>query len=533
MALKPNKAGIFSRNSLQFPAFPRRGRRLLAAVCMAAAIVTVTTLFPTYQALAQISSSVEDMSVDSRHVNIIVNKSRTIKFETPFSAAVVGNPGIADVLPMSDRVVYIQGKKTGTTNVSVFDKKKQLTAVLDITVTLDTTQIKRSIVESIGNRSIRVTVSENQIVLSGMARDAEQAAKAVAIAQAMVSDKAVVNAMKIAPSQQVMLKVRFLEVNRQAAREIGVNWYGSNQNGTQGMSTGLSYPTQTTTRTGGAPVFQPSGLLSTFASGTTSQPFGVAIANIVNSGGVNIDAMISMLEKRDLVRSLAEPDLVALSGDKASFKAGGQIPVPVPQMSSSGTIIVIEWKDYGVELEFLPTVLSQGVINMSLHPKVSDLDYSNAVQIVGYTIPAVTNRETNTVIELRDGQSFAISGLLQHIGKRNIAQLPWLGSLPVLGALFRSSSYQQKETELVVIATPHLVRPAAPGQHLASPLDERMPPNDVDFFLEGRTDLRKKYTKYVNGGGKLKGPYGHLLPRAASGKAKASAPSEMRLETLK
>jgi pilus assembly protein CpaC len=474
----------------------------------------------------------EDLSAENRHITIIRYKSRTIKFETPFSAAVVGNPEIADVLPMSDHVIYIQGKKTGTTNVSVFDKNKQLTAVIDIAVTLDTTQIKRSIVESIGNRNIRVTVSDEQIVLSGMARDAEQAAKAVAIAQAMVSGKTVVNAMKIAPSQQVMLKVRFLEVNRQAAREIGVNWYGANKSGSQGMSTGLSYPTQATTRTGGVPVFLPSSAISAFASGTTSAPFGVAIANVVNSG-VNIDAMISMLEKRDLVRSLAEPDLVALSGDKASFKAGGQIPVPVPQMSSSGTIIVIEWKDYGVELQFLPTVLNSGIINLSLHPKVSDLDYSNAVQVVGYTIPALTNRETETVIELRDGQSFAISGLLQHIGKRNIAQLPWLGSLPVLGALFRSSSYQEKETELVVIATPHLVRPAAPGQQLASPLDERMPPNDVDFFLEGRTDMRKKYTSYVNGGGELRGPYGHLLPGAPSGKAKVVSPSEMRLETLK
>ncbi|MEJ2123550.1 MAG: type II and III secretion system protein family protein [Alphaproteobacteria bacterium] len=339
----------------------------------------------------------------------------------------------------------------------------------------------------------------------------------------MVPGNKVVNAMKIARSQQVMLKVRFLEVNRQAAREIGVNWYGANQSGTQGMSTGLSYPTKITNGTGGAPIFQPSNVVSAFASGTTSQPFGVAIANIVNSG-VNIDAMISMLEKRDLVRSLAEPDLVALSGDKASFKAGGEIPVPVPQRSSSGITFTIEWKNYGVELYFLPTVLNDGIINLSLHPKVSDLDYSNAVEIEGYSIPALTNRETKTVIELRDGQSFAISGLLQHIGKRNIAQLPWLGSLPVLGALFRSSSYQQKETELVVIATPHLVRPAAPGQHLASPLDERMPPNDVDFFLEGRTDLRKKYKKYVNGGGKLKGPYGHLLPGDSAGKAKSNAP---------
>jgi pilus assembly protein CpaC len=228
--------------------------------------------------------------------------------------------------------------------------------------------------------------------------------------------------------------------------------------------------------------------------------------------------MISALEKKGLVRLLAEPNLVALSGDKASFFAGGEIPVPMIQPSSGpDPLITIEYKKFGVELSFQPTVLSAGLINLSMAPSVSELDFANAVVVQGLQIPALSTRATKTTVELRSGQSFAVSGLLQSEGLRDISQVPWLGSVPVLGALFRSSSYQHRETDLVVIVTPHLVAPAAPGQQLVSPLDQRIPPNDIDFFLNGRMDLRKRYRDYVAAGGEIKGPYGHILdggPRA-------------------
>jgi pilus assembly protein CpaC len=218
--------------------------------------------------------------------------------------------------------------------------------------------------------------------------------------------------------------------------------------------------------------------------------------------------MISALEQKGLVRLLAEPNLVALSGDKASFLAGGEIPVPVVQPDGA---IAVEYKRFGVELMFQPTVLSAGLINLKIEPSVSQLDYTNAIEVQGFRIPALSKRETRTVIELRDGQSFAISGLLQSEGTRDIAQLPWLGSIPVLGALFRSSSFQHQETDLVVIATPHFVEPAAPGQQLANPLDQRIPANDRDLFLNGQLDLRKKYKDYMGTGGEIKGPYGHII----------------------
>jgi len=223
--------------------------------------------------------------------------------------------------------------------------------------------------------------------------------------------------------------------------------------------------------------------------------------------------LITALETKGLVRRLAEPNLIALSGDAARFLAGGEFPVPVASTATAGSLptVTIEFKKFGVELAFVPTVLSRGVINLRVEPSVSELDFTNAVQISGTTIPALTRRDARTTVELRDGQSFAIAGLLQTRNVQDVSQLPWIGSVPVLGALFRSNSYQQHETDLVIIVTPRLVAPAAPGQVLASPLDSRQPANDVDFFLNGQMEVRKRYTDYVNSGGEIKGPYGHII----------------------
>ena len=248
-------------------------------------------------------------------------------------------------------------------------------------------------------------------------------------------------------------------------------------------------------------------------SSVGSTPFGVGLFRLA---GGNVDLLISALEAKGEARRLAEPDLVALSGDTASFLAGGQYPVPSVQPGSTGGVPVIttEYKDYGVQLTFVPTVLANGIINLRLTPSVSELDYKNAVISSGIAIPSITKREARTTIELRDGQSFAIAGLLQSDNSHDVNQLPWLGSVPVLGALFSSKSYQLNETDLVVIVSPYLVAPAAPGQVLATPFDKEMPANDVDYFLMGNPSLRKQYTDYVTSGGGVAGPYGYIMPRA-------------------
>jgi pilus assembly protein CpaC len=441
---------------------------------------------------------------------------------------VVGAPDIVDVKSLSDHLIYIQGKQTGTTNVILFDSSMKQIGILDVEVAIETGNLQQNIQSSTGTRGIRVSASEGQVVLSGTAMDAVAAERAMAIATGSVPKGVfVVNAMNVAGPQQVMLEVRFLEVNRQAGRNLGVNLYAANANGTNVTNTGLGGLNTEAARvpigganggvgaspTGSLPLLGTLGTLIGSAGGVAPPAFGSLLTSIIRtSSGGSVDLLISALETKGLVRRLAEPNLMALSGDAAHFLAGGEFPVPIPTATTNGfPTITIDYKKFGVELAFVPTVLSRGVINLRVEPSVSELDFTNAVTIQGTTVPALTRRDARTTVELRDGQSFAIAGLLQTRNRQDVSQLPWIGSVPVLGALFRSSSYQQEETDLVIIVTPRLVAPAAPGQQLASPLDSRLPANDVDFFLNGQMEVRKRYDDYVNSGGEVKGPYGHII----------------------
>jgi pilus assembly protein CpaC len=344
--------------------------------------------------------------------------------------------------------------------------------------------------------------------------------------------------MSVAPAQQVMLKVRFLEVERSASREFGVNWFGANNGGNRGFATGLGV---------GSPVTQPGGrpavtggvdasgnpvpapgtaggalglpIFTTAAGiGTVGAPFGVALANLA-SKGATLDVLLSALETKGLVRRLAEPDLIALSGDTASFLAGGEYPVPAVQPGGTGAVpvITVQYYPFGVQLAFTPTVLENGIINLRLAPSVSELNFAVAVNANGFNIPSIDKREARTTVELRDGQSFSIAGLLQTDNRRNVAQLPWIGSVPVLGTLFSSKSFVAQDTDLVVIITPHLVAPAVPGQRLATPLDNAMPSNDVDYFLMGQMEQRKAFRDYLTSGGNIQGPYGHIIGQQVVG----------------
>ena len=492
-----------------------------------------------------LSDAAESGVEQVRHFQVTRDKSITFASPIPFSTAIVGNTEIADVLPMSDRQVYIQGKKVGTTNVTFYDQSKKFVGVIDIQVTLDIDEIKTRILAGTESRGIRVSASKARIVLSGEARNAVDAERAVAIAKSMVTkadgtevapdeaEKYIINGMRIAASQQVMLRVRFVEVDRSAERDIGVNWFGAKGGNIANIGGGGTLPgpitqagstittqnsvggTTTVPTQGGVPLLQTLGTLvpGGLATAAASTPFGVGLLKLA---GGNIDLLISALESKGLARRLAEPDLVALSGDTASFLAGGEYPVPSVQSSSgSAPVITTQYYPYGVQLTFVPTVLATGIINLRLNPSVSELDYKDAVVIAGTAIPSITKRETRTTIELRDGQSFAIAGLLQSNSSHDVNQLPWLGSVPVLGALFSSKSYQANETDLVVIVTPHLVAPAAPGQAMATPMDKEMPANDLDYFLMGKPAVRKQYDEYVSSGGGVTGPYGYIMPQQA------------------
>ncbi|MCA1472173.1 type II and III secretion system protein family protein [Bradyrhizobium sp. IC3195] len=521
-------------------------RRLLAFSVMGlgAALASFASADPATAADRRGSSGggvfVSEMN-DVQRVKVVVNKSRTFKVDTAFATIVAGSPDIVDVKSLSDHLIYVQGKQTGTTNVILLDSSMKQIGILDVEVVIDTGNLQQNIRSSTGGHGIRVSASEGQVVLSGTAADAVTAERAMAIATSTVAKGGtVVNAMSVAAPQQVMLEVRFLEADRTAGRELGMNLYVANANGTNVGNTGLGGATSATGRrpiggintvqnplgnTGGTPVgASPTGslpilgtagtLLNTAANVVSPQPFGSLLTSVIRtSNGGSVDLLISALETKGLVRRLAEPNLIALSGDAARFLAGGEFPVPIASTPVAGALptVTIEFKKFGVELGFVPTVLSRGVINLRVEPSVSELDFTNAVQIAGTTIPALSRRDARTTVELRDGQSFAIAGLLQTRNRQDVSQLPWIGSVPVIGTLFSSKSYQQEETDLVIIVTPRLVAPAAPGQQMASPLDSRLPANDVDFFLNGQTEVRKRYNDYVNSGGDVKGPYGHII----------------------
>jgi pilus assembly protein CpaC len=483
-----------------------------------------------------------------QHVVVPLNKSVTLPTPRAISSVQVDAPNVVTARAITDQRLYIQARAIGTTSVSIYDQSLQLMKVIEIEVALDTTNLQSKIRAATGNTGIYVGNDNGQIVLSGVASDALSAQRAVELATAWGENCGkvpaggsavatgpgvagvpnvvgantftgssavalglkctVVNLMTVAAPQQVMLKVRFLEVDRNAGRQLGINLNASNPGGTNGISTGTGGITCTppcSVGSGGG-LFQAAG---TFVGSGAGSPFGTVLAEIVNNGHINISTVITALETKGLLQRLAEPNLVALSGETASFIAGGQYPVPTP--AAVGVAPGFQYQPYGVQLKFRPTVLANGVINVSINPTVSELDFANAVTISGTTIPALTDRSATTTVELRDGQSFAIAGLLQADNQRNISQLPWLGSVPVLGTLFRSSSYQKDQTDLVIIVTPSLVQPAPPGARLATPFDKTVPSNDVDFFLMGQMDQRKKYTDYVTTGGDLQGPYGYML----------------------
>jgi pilus assembly protein CpaC len=326
-----------------------------------------------------------------------------------------------------------------------------------------------------------------------------------------------------------MLEVRFVEASRQASRELGVQWNYFGSNTLANVGSGQSASTLPITTPGGS--FQQPGTVGgganvlpsnlpispVVAAGVLSgaAPFGFLVSRLSNPLQVAVNA----LEERGLARSLAEPNLVALSGDTASFLAGGEFPVPVP--GSLGTV-TIDYKKYGVGLAFTPTVLNGNLINLKIQPEVSTLDTSHPVTIAGISVPPLIVRRASTTLELRDGQSFMLGGLLQNTSTTAQDQLPWLGDVPVLGSLFRSAQYLKNETDLVIIVTPHLVRPLRPNDPIHTPLDNNLPANDVDLFLNGKPEVDPSLARLEVGAQDR--PYvGHILDLPKNGETYVSA----------
>ncbi len=463
-------------------------------------------------------------------VTVTIGKSQDVRTGTSFVDVMVGDPDVADVNPLTDHTLSILGKKIGTTRVQVYAEGKKLIGIFDVEVSYDISRLTNELKRRFAGSHLQASSVNGRIMLSGEVADAATLDKAVTIARQFGPE--IINSVSVMSPQQVMLEVRFIEISRTASRELGVQWNRFGGNSIANIGNQVPAGQLPITPSGGSTTFSnpgpgatsggvnaPSGTMmnsAAVAAGVLSgaSPFGFAIARIAG-GGVLTDVAINALEQKGVARSLAEPNLVALSGDTASFLAGGEYPIPV-----AGNLgqITVDYKKYGVGLAFTPTVLGRGLINLKIEPEVSSIDYTHPVAISAtVSVPSLIVRRASTTVELRDGQSFVLGGLLQSNNQNSIDQLPWLGSVPVLGALFSSKSYQKNETDLVIVVTPHLVRPARPGDVIRTPADDTLPPNDPDFFLLGKTEVTRAQAialtpataRFADAGGR---PFtGHML----------------------
>ncbi len=427
-------------------------------------------------------------------VNVILNKSSVVSTRRQFRELAVGNPDIADVVPLSRSRFYILGKEIGSTNVVLTDSRGQVIDIIDVLVGYDVQSLKRKIYEVAPDDAVEVRTANNSIVLSGSVDTAEKAGRIAGLAERYAPDR-VTNMMHVSGSQQVMLQVKFAEVQRGALKDIGTRVEVRDLNGAGGFAD---------------PVL--GGLPGEFGGRTTDGlnplSFFAGAATLVSAGDFDISIAFDALEEKGLVRTLAEPNIIALSGDTASFLAGGEFPIPVAQsVEDGGFVITVEFKEFGVGLAFTPTVVEREKVNLELRAEVSAIDPTVSVSTQSLSVPGLKVRRTNTTVELLDGQSFAIAGLIQDDLETAVRQVPGLGNLPIIGALLRSQDFKRRQTELVVIITARLVQPVS-GARLAAPTDHFLPPKEFDLFLFGR-DFE---LSDLSGAGGVDGQYGYEQP---------------------
>lgn len=461
-------------------------------------LISGTVTIPISAALGQERTISFSEGSGVNKINLPVGQSRTLQSDDQLGELVVGDSEVADVFPLTSTSLYVLGKAQGTTNIAVYDPERRLLGMIEVEVGINSSDLGLAIRQAAPRARVQVQSVNGRLRLSGTAPDAPTLQKILQIASQYGSDR-IINSIRVTGAQQVMLEVRFIEANRNAGRELGISWLFDNGAGNfQGTTGNWQFPPADDPTVGFT-------FLDALPSGNT--PFGTFIARVLDNG-LTADALIQALEGKGLARRLAEPNLTALSGETASFLAGGEVPIPVAQDDGK---ISVEFKEFGVRLQFLPVVLDDGLINLTLEPEVSDADFGRAIRVNDQLVPTFTTRRAKTTVELRDGQSFAIAGLLQTINNKNTSQIPWISQLPVIGTLFRSQSFQKQETDLVIIITPHLVRPAKPGEDLRTPLDAARSTNDMEYFLLGMMevdeDLLRKFEKGVG----VIGPYGHIV----------------------
>lgn len=446
---------------------------------LAIAISVIAAMPMTAPAMAQMQGAA---SLHGGTLEVPLNKSQVVTADRPIAKALIGGDDkgdrqIADIVPITNRSIYVLGKNMGTTSLTLYDSAGRVISVIDVAVGPDVIALSDQLHKLLPGEEIAASISNDSVVLTGMVSSAGTADRAAQLAKSYAGDK-VINMISVGASQQVMVEVRFAEVSRTAGKEIGVSAFGNSRGGTFDGVFGK----------GAQLVPDPVTGVGVLKLSAITDTFGI-FRKMFNIGGLSIDATLNALETRGLAKTLAQPTLIALSGERASFLAGGEFPVPVVQGNGGGTggtpPITVEFKPFGVSLAFTPTVLGDKTISMIVQPEVSQIDPSASLTIGNITIPGVRTRRASTTLELRDGESFAIAGLLQKDFKTTVDQIPLLGSIPILGALFRSSNFQKEQTELLIVVTPHLVAPIKPGQ-VRLPTDAIKDPSAAETILLGQ-----------------------------------------------
>jgi len=429
-------------------------------------------------------------------VHLKVGRSKVLRTPFALTRISVADPDIADLILISEREIYVNALAPGVTTISMWGKSRFTST--SVTVEADLTLLKEKLHQILPKEKIGVEAAGDSIVMSGEVSGPVAQSTALSLARAYAGgekgegkgkETKVVNLMHVGGVQQVMLEVRIAEINRTVAQQIGINFTAVSPSG----NFGVNQLNSLASISGLGRTINPS--IGGGASGAPGTVFDTLLSTNLQAmagwkaGGILWTMFLNLLKQNNLGRVLAEPNLVTTSGQKASFLAGGQYPYPVPQNSGGGTTITIQFQQYGVQLEFTPTVLDDSKIAIKVHPIVSELDYTNAVSTAGYVVPGLLTREMNTQVEVRDGQTFSIAGLLSDQSRNVINKFPVLGDIPVLGALFRSTNYQKNETELVALVTSHLVKPIPPGKGQL-PTDKWIDPTEVDTYLLGREQGR-------------------------------------------
>jgi|GEM_PF-844711 len=422
-------------------------RHLAKALCATAALMTVSIPAGATHADAMYSEA-----APSRSIAVPKDKSLSFRLDEPATKIVVAQPDIAEVVATTDRSFYVRGINPGSTNLLVYGPGGRLMQVIDVRVGFDAALLQADLKTAFPGEDLRVQNLGEGLLLTGTASTMSVATRALALAQKFAPDMASSNLL-VRASQEVVLEVRVMEATRSALQDVGFSGSITSRNLTGAWGSGLI---------GNNP---PNGVFS--------------LTN--HLGSVTVNATLAALEEKGVVHTLARPNLVAVSGGKASFLAGGEFPYPVPQQLNE---ITIQFREYGVKLNFEPVVQDNGLIRLHVGPEVSQLDQANAIKINGVQVPGLTTRKADTTVEIADGDSLAIGGLFMHNYTNDLRQFPVLGSIPILGNLFRSARWNRNETELVIVVTPHLVT-AEDFRKGKAAVVEAKDPSPFDVMVKG------------------------------------------------